>query len=586
MNSFISLIFAAAIAIGMTACSNADENSVDNIAKSDKSGIKTSYVQTDKEGAKLSSFLTPLESSLAYQRTTMLFDDLSNAEHRVAIGMITYPREELILKYEDWKKSRPEMMTEEEFSNIISSCETYSEPFVMIDGSRYRGFTLTKEFLDLEIRYDGQTYSSRADFLDKITEKLKKDGKSSNEIASIILDTKLVLNSLYDGTFEERYTIETVDGAEKIRQIGSDGSTNSLVIRKENVTPVINYAGSSFKDDESFLNYVSESLKEYGYDDAGIRENIECVKINLNAIRSNSYIELPDYTWHFGDEEPYSGSLFGDLRSKWEITPENAKKLKTCTDEIVMYDQELATTFVAEVTTPSNYDKTKTYPILFMIDSVWRMNDHARLREAMEKGESAPVILVSLGFNYNIDNTSDMVRFQTLINNRLKLVDFITDNLMPTICEKYNVDCQNSTLFGHSMGGVFAHAALFTSDQQGSNQPFGSYIIASPVFWQLYTNNNEIYKLDPETAMNEYGYFDRNKTLDKKVFIFGGRLEDSDYLEQYGKYDSTVTGITKLEERLKAHGVDLYSKLYESHHYQYVSDMLLEYLKAYYPNNK
>jgi hypothetical protein len=100
--AFISLIFAAAIAIGMTACSNADVNSADNIAKSDKSGIKTSYVQTDKEGAKLSSFLTPLESSLAYQRKTMLFDDLSNAEHRVAIGMITYPREEMILKYEDW----------------------------------------------------------------------------------------------------------------------------------------------------------------------------------------------------------------------------------------------------------------------------------------------------------------------------------------------------------------------------------------------------------------------------------------------------------------------------------------------------
>jgi len=583
MKRYISLITAAVIAIGMTACSNADEKSADNIAKSDKSGIKTSYVQTDKEGTKLSSFLTPLESALVYQRKTALFDDLSNAEHRVAVGMITYPREELLLRYEDRKKTRPDMFTEEEYSRIIKDCKTYSEPFVMIDGSRYRDFTLTKDSLDLEIRYDCQTYSSREDFLDKITEKLKKDGKTDEEIASIILDTKLVLNSLYDGTFDSSYTVETVDGAEKIRQNGSDGYTDSLVIRKEDVTPVINYADRSFRDDESFLNYITDCMKEYEYDDADIKENIECVKIILDAIRSNSYVELPDYTWHFGDEELYADSMLGDLRSKWEITPENAEKLRTCTDEIVMYDQELGTTFVAEVTTPPNYDSTKTYPVLFMIDSVWRMNDHAKLREAMEKGESAPVILVSLGFNYNIDNTSDMVRFKTLINGRLKLVDFITNNLMPTICDKYNVDCENSTLFGHSMGGVFAHAALFTSDQQGSNQPFGSYIIASPVFWQLYVNNNEIYKLDPETSMNEYGYFDRNKTLDKKVFIFGGRLEDSDYLEQYGKYDSTVTGITKLEERLKAHGLDVYSKLYESHHYQYVSDMLLEYLKAFYP---
>ena len=38
-----------------------------------------------------------------------------------------------------------------------------------------------------------------------------------------------------------------------------------------------------------------------------------------------------------------------------------------------------------------------------------------------------------------------------------------------------------------------------------------------------------------------------------------------------------------LKKRLESHGADVTCKLYESHHYQYIPDMLVEYLKEAYP---
>ena len=44
-----------------------------------------------------------------------------------------------------------------------------------------------------------------------------------------------------------------------------------------------------------------------------------------------------------------------------------------------------------------------------------------------------------------------------------------------------------------------------------------------------------------------------------------------------------VEGVAKLKERLEAHNAELTYKLYESHHYQYIPEMLIEYLKEMYP---
>ena len=51
----------------------------------------------------------------------------------------------------------------------------------------------------------------------------------------------------------------------------------------------------------------------------------------------------------------------------------------------------------------------------------------------------------------------------------------------------------------------------------------------------------------------------------------------------YNGHASTLEGIENLKNRLEAHNASVTCKLYESHHYQYIPDMLVEYLKDTYP---
>ena len=123
--------------------------------------------------------------------------------------------------------------------------------------------------------------------------------------------------------------------------------------------------------------------------------------------------------------------------------------------------------------------------------------------------------------------------------------------------------------------------SLLKSDMY-ENQPFGNYIIGSPALWGLY-NYNESIDNDSEDCKNDYGYFDRNEKLDKSVFLCAGALEDPDYADNYNGHDTTLEGVAKLNERLESHGANVTYKLYDSHHYQFIPEMLCEVLKTYYP---
>lgn len=155
-----------------------------------------------------------------------------------------------------------------------------------------------------------------------------------------------------------------------------------------------------------------------------------------------------------------------------------------------------------------------------------------------------------------------------------EFLDFITDNLMPYLNETYSFDTDNSTLFGHFQGGVFTHYAAFNYDLY-ENKPFMNYIIGSPAFWTPYFTEVSDY----EEYKNEYGYFDRHTSYDRNILITAGDQEDEDYEEYYGDNDSTLEGVEYLKERLESHNVTTFTiKIYNSHHYQYVHDMLLEYV--------
>ncbi len=357
-----------------------------------------------------------------------------------------------------------------------------------------------------------------------------------------------------------------------------DGGTITFDITQCNENGEPEAKTYSFDTFDEYMEFLKKNAAELlGYTDEETETTIFQMRLANEALKNGTYETLPEGSVDFTDDSMSLSKVFHNHRSDWEYDRDAVEAIKDSVDEISIYDDELGEEFTVHVTLPPDYDENKTYPVFFLTDGIWRFGNCPELRKCMENGEAAPVILASLYYSYDVTDPDQEMRFVDLVLNRKELLDFITDNLMPYLCENYNIDCGNSTLYGHSDGGVFTHYALFNSDKY-DNQPFGHYIIGSPAFWGLFHNDKKEY------VLNDYDYFDRNEKLNKTVFLCAGSLEDPDYAHYYREGDdTTLEGVAKLKERLEAHGADLTYKLYESHHYQFIPEMLIEYLKQTYP---
>ncbi|WP_297957632.1 alpha/beta hydrolase [uncultured Ruminococcus sp.] len=339
---------------------------------------------------------------------------------------------------------------------------------------------------------------------------------------------------------------------------------------------------NTYADMDDYLDWIRCKFRDWNYPEEEIEKIEERILIADEAYRDSNYETLPEGSVVYSESD-YSYIISTDenkdYRNEWEFDRQAVEDIKDSIDEIDIYDEELDKAFVVHVTLPPEYDNKKEYPVILLTDGIWRFGNTPEMRKVMEDGKAAPVILVSIWYSYDVEDTSGSKRYNDLVLERSKSLDFITDNLMPYLGENYSIDYKNSTLYGHSDGGVFSHYALFNSDLY-ENQPFGNYIIGSPAFWGLYYDYPD---LNPEEYEKDYGYFDRNEKLSKSVFLCAGSQEDPDYTDSYNGHDTTLEGVAKLKERLESHGANLTYKLYDSHHYQYVPSMLLEYLKAEYP---
>ncbi len=89
---------------------------------------------------------------------------------------------------------------------------------------------------------------------------------------------------------------------------------------------------------------------------------------------------------------------------------------------------------------------------------------------------------------------------------------FIREELKPFIKANYRIDAHDSSILGHSFGGLFGLYALL----QAPNT-FNCYIISSPSIWW-----------DPEAVFEyEENLASKHSDLPAKVFISAGTLEES-----------------------------------------------------------
>ena len=285
---------------------------------------------------------------------------------------------------------------------------------------------------------------------------------------------------------------------------------------------------------------------------------------------------------YFNDSRYQIIDPLADYRTFWEIKDrEGVDHIADSVRELNLHDDETGIDFLAHIVLPPDYDENKSYPAFVLTDAVWRFGDTPALYKAMEEGKAQDVILVTLGLNYYMDSQDMGFRDQYLLFDCASLTDFITDNLMPYLGEQFKIDFANSSLYGHSDGGAFTHYAAFNSDKY-ENQPFRNYIIGSPALWGLHHPDEEG---DITDYKRDYDYFERNDTFTKNLFITAGKDEDPDYADSYEEgEDTTLEGVNALKERLDEHGVTTAEvKLYDSHHYQYIPEMLVEFLCKYYP---
>ena len=347
---------------------------------------------------------------------------------------------------------------------------------------------------------------------------------------------------------------------------GEDGLEYHEIKDMEELKTILPDLMKEYQKKDYQYNYISDS-----FDPDTMEKDVLRV---FEAVKAGQYEKLPINTTHTCFETMLKEQ--DDQDFAWELDRDAVAAIKDQVTEYHMHDDELDRDFVIHVALPKNYDAEKALPALVLTDAVWRFNDIAKLLCEMEEGRANPQILISIGQDYSISNSDNIERAAVFCEGKDKFLDFITDNLMPYLGEIYLIDNENSTLFGHSLGGVFSHYALFNSDRY-ENQPFGNYIVGSPAFWSPYSRDMSDYK---EQA-DDYGYFERNQTINKHVFITAGSDEDEDYAEYFEDGDSTTESIAHLADRINAHCSEgspmAKDKLYKSHHYQYIPDMLIEY---------
>jgi predicted alpha/beta superfamily hydrolase len=131
-----------------------------------------------------------------------------------------------------------------------------------------------------------------------------------------------------------------------------------------------------------------------------------------------------------------------------------------------------------------------TYDVLYMLDGDFFFGVATDMTRLMHRlfGELPPILVVGIGYGTvdggvindrrNRDFTPTADAGTLLSGGASPFLEFLRDELKPLIAERYPQATGLSTLFGSSMGGLFASVAALERPES-----FDRYIIASPALW-------------------------------------------------------------------------------------------------------
>lgn len=159
-----------------------------------------------------------------------------------------------------------------------------------------------------------------------------------------------------------------------------------------------------------------------------------------------------------------------------------------------LHSKSVGVEYKLYISLPKEYKTTQEkYPVIYLLDADYSFPLAHAITEHLSDRKNLPkVILVGIAYGgelqYKKNRTRDYTpifvadggpgpEYQQYSGGGPKFKDFLTQELMPYIQRKYRV-ADNSTLVGHSYGGLFASWIVLTQPDL-----FNNYIIVSPSLW-------------------------------------------------------------------------------------------------------
>ncbi len=208
---------------------------------------------------------------------------------------------------------------------------------------------------------------------------------------------------------------------------------------------------------------------------------------------------------------------------------------------------------------PDNYDPSKKYPVMFVLDGD-NLFDYAAQTASFfsTKYYNADAIIVGIGYgywngtfargglvrtkgsnlrghwrDYCFEDDTELDYTGALIGGSDKrgkeFTDFVVNTVVKDIREKYSVDNQNSTIFGHSLGGGVA-AYFLTQYRPTADTPFTNFVIVDNAYLEYYKAHLQEFR----DALIANG----NKTYStvKTYRIWGGEVNPAANSEQHNTF--------------------------------------------------
>lgn len=240
-------------------------------------------------------------------------------------------------------------------------------------------------------------------------------------------------------------------------------------------------------------------------------------------------------------------------------------------EEHLIQSRVVAEAFKVKVLRPvSRSDGSERFPVLYATDSDLFFGGYESIaRELQARGETPRFILVGIG--YENSNAMDILRWRDFVSREMRepnrdtiqkmaraplvnrpdllqavldttdatqFLQFITDELIPFVDERYPTLSGENDYFGYSLGGLFGLYALFTRPHT-----FKRYILGSPgTFF-----GGKDFGVELAEA-----FIQSERVCAAKVFLSVGELEEFGPLQE--RYEM-VTSYYRLAKSLKRSGI-------------------------------